>query len=235
MSASHLGTFPVKTVLSDSITEPGVRTSTAKIVVKEGEGTALLPLPGSVYEFNSSLWVTQAELSKPSIGLEEISISAAGPAGSSFTTVEIQPGGPLIWGLSQDNADGQNWSSASFPARFGANMGTTIQVRFISVAGNERTIADQYQNKLIPSSVNNVALPSPWKSPGTYNGSEIIFGGQPIPAQILYYFGFLCRDIQMQRQGRALVVTLFFRESGKIMQLNYSNQTSVVYSTIFES
>lgn len=231
MSASYLGTFPVKAVTSTDVIPPGVRTSSARIVGREADVADLIPSVNSTYEFDSSLWVTQAAVVYPGNGFGEISITAAGPDPSASTVVEIQPGSPLIYGLADENGSGEQVNSDDIPLRYGPNYGTAVKVTFVTEAGQEKQILEQYAQKIMPNSVLGVSLPVPARGPGPWPQLY-----RPNTFTTLYigsYKGWLCRDVTMQRQGRALVVSLFFKESGRL-DVATGPDSSITYTTLFD-
>lgn len=231
MSASYFGTFPVKTVISTEVIPPGVRTSTARIVDGEASAPGLLPAVNSVYEFDNTLWVTQASLAYSGNGFGEISISAAGPDPSATTAVEIQPGSPLIYGLADENGVGDQLDSNGIPIRYGSNFGVAVKVSFVTEAGQEKEILLQYAQKLMPAAINNVDIPAPARAPGPW--PQLYRPGTFTSLYLGSYKGWLCRDVIMQRQGRALVVHLFFKESGRL-DVATGPDTNITYTTLFD-
>lgn len=236
MSASYYGTFPVKTVISTSVMGNGILSSTAKIIAKEGDGEDLIPDINSSYEFDSRLWVTQASLSQSGNGFDEINITAMGPVVNPSTTAEVQPGGPLIWGLGGSSGGLATRGADDFPARFGSNIGSTVKVSFVDNAGQEGSLISAYQDLLMPDSIGGIALPLQNKQPGFYETSEkITRNNQVFAFRRMNYRGFIGRDFQMQRMGSALSVSIVFRESGTIEQFEPTSATVSSYRVIFEA
>lgn len=222
MSASYFGTFPVKRELNTGRTMNGVRTASMSIVDKEDNITAHLPVIGSEYEYDTSLWITSANLSYSGNGLAEVTISAAGPSTDASPRVFLAPGAPLIYGLSPGVAT----QSSGLPL-FSQNGGQSVEVSFCDIVGNQENLISTYYRLPMPSSVGGVSLPVPARSPGPITPVASTarvpvpdpFGGNQPPGSnppefTGYYGGFVCTDLIMQPEGRALVVRAIFKETG---------------------
>lgn len=215
MSATYYGTFPVKKVTSYGPQGLGVLVSTASIVAPTASISSYVPAINSVYEFDANLWVTNAEVDFKDNGLAEVKITAAGPSLQPSTTIEYQPGGPFIYGLSGTG------TRKVFP-NYSPTGGIVIKVTFVDKVANEKQIIETYLRKPMPAYVNGIALPDPGVSPGewdefphTCNYSN----GQSIIMNLVRgsYDGFVCKDVTINRMGSAIQASLFFKESGKLL------------------
>jgi len=241
MSAQYYGSYPVKRITAVSIVGQGVLIKTQKIVCKSSEVDSYLPTINSVFEDDSSLWVTDAKIDDQQNGLSEITVVAQGPADNSSTTLEMQPGGPLIYGFGQitQSPISLGFSSApsqsDYPSMASPFAGATVKVSFIDLAGQENQIIESYSYKKMPEKINDISLPS-YKSPGVY-GNEILLpvnGQPPVPDWRVVYKGYICKDIQIQRQGSALAVSLYFKESGFLEIYNQGNANNGTISKVWE-
>lgn len=225
-----MGSFPVRKIVSTNIVGQGILVKTEKIIVSRDSAASYMPRINSEFFQDSNLWVTDAKLDYQDNGLAEITVVAHGKNANSSTTLEIQPGGPFIYGLSNGNAD------TSVQPVANPSSGSTVKVSFVDTAGNEGSIIYQYSLHAMPSSINGVDLPR-YTSPGTY-GNPNISGpapnGVPYPNWRLTYKGYICKDIQMQRQGSAVAVSLFFKESGYLETVTYVNQNQSTISKVWE-
>ena len=231
MPASYLGTFPVIRETSVSVVGEGVRVANAKIIAQASTASNSLPAINSAYQFDSSLWVTSADLTYTPDGLAEINIQAAGRDPDSSTTVEVQPGGPLIWGLAEFSPPAQD----AIPSVFGADRGTVVRVNFVAEAGEESSIFSSYYGTLMPESINGVTLPTPIRDPGPLPEASPSITTADGNAYDLYrgqYDGFVCSDVAMRRQGKALVVQLAFKERGYVERAEFAGNT-VRYVDVF--
>lgn len=231
MSASYFGTFPVTRETSVQVVGEGVRVATAKIVEKEASAASLVPAINSAYSLDANLWVTGANLSYLGNGLAEIDITAAGPDSSATTTVEVQPGGPLIWGLAEFAPP----DPSAVPSVFGGDRGTVVRVTFVAEAGQESSVFSSYYGTLMPSQINGVDLPTPIRDPGDLpeTANETVGqDGNTYPEYRGRYDGFICSDVAMRRQGRALVINLSFKERGYLERAELTGNT-VRYVDVF--
>ena len=230
MSATYLGTFPVRKIVSANIIGQGILVKTEKIIVSRNDASSYVPEINSPFIEDSNLWVTDAKLDYQDNGLAEITVVAHGKNTTSSTTLEIQPSSPFIYGLSNGNADTSIVPVAS------PSGGSTVKVSFVDTAGNEGSIISQYSLFAMPSSINGVDLPS-YTSPGIYGNTNINIPGSnqiPSPDWRLTYKGYICKDIQMQRQGSAVAVSLFFKESGYLEIVTSVNENQLTVSKIWE-
>jgi hypothetical protein len=243
MSASYLGTFPVSKIVASNIIGQGIVVKTQKIVTYIDSAEASLPSINSVFSEDSTLWVTDSKMENQIDGLAEITVVAQGPSSNPSTTLEIQPGGPFIYGLT----DGQivNIGPTSFTASTGyqdypsganPSSGSTIKVSFVSYAGQENSLISTYSYKAMPTSINGIILPR-YKASGIYGNSILaVLPGQefPNPNWRLTYKGFICKDIQIQRQGAALAVSLYFKESGYLETYTPTSANSGTISKVWD-
>jgi len=238
MSASYLGTFPVSKIVASNIVGQGIVVKTQKIVTYIDSAETLLPSINSVFSEDSTLWVTDSKMENQIDGLAEITVVAQGPSSNPSTTLEIQPGGPFIYGLTDGQIINIGLTSPTastgyedYPSGANPSSGSTVKVSFVSYAGQENSLISTYSYKAMPTSINGIILPR-YKAPGTYGNPNLTpLPGQefPYPNWRLIYKGYICKDIQIQRQGAALAVSLYFKESG---QLQTYNQTSANSGTI---
>lgn len=231
MAATYLGSFPVKKVTSYGPQGLGVLVSTASIVAPTASISSYVPAINSVYEFDANLWVTNAEVDFKDNGLAEVKITATGPSLQPSTTIEYQPGGPFIYGLS-------GTGTRKVMPDYSPTGGIVIKVTFVDKVENEKQIIETYLRKSMPSSINGISLPEPGISPGTWDPFTTTCGlpnGQSLINNIVegYYNGFVCRDLTINRMGKAIQASLFFKESGKLL-FNYNSCASVrTYTEIF--
>jgi hypothetical protein len=242
MSAQYYGSYPVKRITAISIVGQGVLIKTQKIVCKSSEVDSYFPTINSVFEDDSSLWVTDAKIDDQQNGLSEITVVAQGPADNSSTTMEVQPGGPLIYGLGGVAQSPIFWGisttpdQSDYPSMVSPSAGATVKVSFIDLAGQENQIIESYSYKKMPATINSVSLPS-YKEPGTYGNAILLpIPGQgfPVPDWRVFYKGYICKDIQIQRQGSALAVSLYFKESGFLEIYNQGNANNGTISKVWE-
>ena len=178
MSAVTVGSFPVKTLLSRNVDESGVVVASARITTTSATAVSYLPSLHSAFEFDSSLWVTAAEVSYPQNDLAEISITASGPASTAAVRVHLVPGAPLIFGL----APGVPSQISGIP-RWSNDGGLAVHVDFVATADQENSIFSQYVKQAMPGSVRGRLLPRAARLPGpigdTFNSGDGI--GVPVP------------------------------------------------------
>lgn len=228
MSASYFGSFPVTRVLSDVVSEEGVRVITVSETHEESTAAAAVPAVHSLYSGNGNFSVTQANLTYTGNGLAEVVYSVAGPVDNPPALVQITSGAPLIYGLSP----GIEPDSNGFP-RYSAGGGQSVEVTFCdSKDSKETVIANNYRNPM-PTEFLGVSLPLPARTPGPITeagaaGNRIPSPdpfpglpppGFPQPSFSGYYAGFICTDVIMRQQGSALVVRLIYKESGWLTDL----------------
>jgi hypothetical protein len=237
MSATYYGSLPVKRIVSTNIVGQGILIKTQKITASRDSASSLMPAINSVFEDDSSLWVTDAKIDDQQNGLSEITVVAQGPADNSSTTLEMQPGGPLIYGFGQFI---QSWiplpGQSDYPVMASPSAGATVKVSFIDLAGQENQIIGSYSYKQMPRTINGITLPS-YKDPGIY-GSAILLPSPgipfPDPNWRVTYKGYICKDIQIQRQGAALAVSLYFKESGYLETYSQTSANSGTISKVWD-
>ena len=227
----------MKRIVSTNIVGQGILIKTQKITANRDSALSLMPAINSVFEDDSSLWVTDAKIDDQQNGLSEITVVAQGPADNFSTTLEMQPGGPLIYGFGQvtQSPISLGFSSApsqsDYPSMASPSAGSTVKVSFIDLAGQENQIIETYSYNQMPATINGISLPS-YKDPGIYGNALLLpTPGIPIPDPDwrVIYKGYVCKDIQIQRQGSALGVSLYFKESG---YFETYNQTGANTGTI---
>lgn len=210
MSATYLGTFPVRKIVSANIIGQGILVKTEKIIVSRNDASSYVPEINSPFIQDSNLWVTDAKLDYQDNGLAEITVVAHGKNENSSTTVEIQPGGVFISGLLVKEE-----LTLNPPAN--SSSGATVKVSFVDSVNNEADVISTYSLEPMPSEINGIRLP-PYTSPGIYGNPSLIAGPNnndiPNPNYRITYKGYICKDIQTQRHGSALSVSLFYKESG---------------------
>ena len=241
MSATYYGSLPVKRIVSTNIVGQGILIKTQKITANRDSASSLMPAINSVFEDDSSLWVTDAKIDDQQNGLSEITVVAQGPADNSSTTLEMQPGGPLIYGFGQVTQSPISLgfspapSQSDYPSMASPFAGATVKVSFIDLAGQENQIIESYSYKKMPETINGISLPS-YKDPGVYgNGILLPINGQPpVPDWRVFYKGYICKDIQIQRQGSALAVSLYFKESGFLEIYSQDNANNGTISKVWE-
>ncbi|NDD53604.1 hypothetical protein EBZ39_06960 [bacterium] len=211
MSASYFGTFPVKIPLGSYVDQNGIKYSNLKIIDKIDSYSSQVPSVGSEFELDTSLWVTDADVSVLQNGLAEIMVKAAGPGPNASTRVRLIPGGPRIWGLAGEEDTTYTQNDFVIP-RFSNNGGVAVNVSFVETAGNEASIIYTYSQKIMPANINGIALPEALGSPNTTSFSPNIPGQLPRISET--YRGFICSEISTQTFGSAMLVNLYFRESG---------------------
>jgi len=240
MSAQYYGSYPVKRITAISIVGQGILIKTQKIVCKSSEVDSYFPTINSVFEDDSSLWVTDVKIDDQQNGLAEITVVAQGPTSNPSTTVEIQPGGPFIYGLGGTNqVVAGSWAvenQQNYPSMANPSSGATVKVSFIDLAGQENQIIGTYSYNQMPATINSVSLPS-YKEPGTYGNALLLpIPGQgfPVPDWKVFYKGYICKDIQIQRQGSALAVSLYFKESGFLEIYSQTGANTGTISKVWE-
>jgi hypothetical protein len=219
MSAQYYGSYPVKRITAISIVGQGILIKTQKIVCKSSEVDSYLPTINSVFEDDSSLWVTDVKIDDQQNGLAEITVVAQGPTSNPSTMVEIQPGGVFIAGLKVLG------EITSYPPA-SPSSGTTVKISFVDSVNNESNIISTYSLAPMPSQINGISLP-PYTEPGIYGNisldqyrlyeSQNYRGNNNLNLDQNYritYRGYICKDIHTQRQGSALSVALYYKESG---------------------
>lgn len=224
MSASYLGTFPVKRLLSSQQDANGVLTASASIVDREGDISSHVPAINSEFEFDTNLWVTSADVSYPGNGLAEVTVAASGPPVVSTARVFVTPGGPRIYGLRSSGL--APLGGLTFPTGYHPTNGQSVEVTFVTSADQSEQMVITYLGAQMPSSILDTELPAPAARRGPILDSTL----QPPPVTVPgitpgvsqevprsfqgNYGGFVCKDVILQPQGRALLVRLVFREEG---------------------
>jgi hypothetical protein len=240
MSATYYGSLPINRIVSTNIVGQGILIKTQKITANRDSASSLMPAINSVFEDDSSLWVTDAKIDDQQNGLSEITVVAQGPSSNPSTTLEIQPGGPFIYGLT----DGQIVNALTagtgyyqdYPSGANPLSGSTVKVSFVSYAGQENSLISTYSYKAMPTSINGIILPR-YKSPGTYGNLILVplpSQGFPSPDWRLTYKGYICKDIQIQRQGAALAVSLYFKESGYLETYSQTSANTGAISKVWD-
>jgi hypothetical protein len=155
--------------------------------------------------------------------------------------VEIQPGGVFIAGLKVLE------EITSYPPA-SQSSGATVKISFVDSVNNESNIISTYSLAPMPSQINGISLP-PYTSPGIYGNRNLeqyrLYDGQNYRANNnlnfelnsdqnyrITYRGYICKDIHTQRQGSALSVALYYKESG---YLEYVDNIGLDTRTIVRS
>ena len=239
MSATYYGSLPVKRIVSTNIVGQGILIKTQKITASRDSASSLMPAINSVFEDDSSLWVTDSKLDDQSNGFAEITVVAQGPTSNPSTTLEIQPGGPFIYGLGGTNqVVAGSWAvenQQDYPSMANPSSGATVKVSFIDLAGQENQIIGTYSYNQMPATINGISLPS-YKDPGIYGNALLLpTPGIPIPDPNwrVTYKGYVCKDIQIQRQGSALGVSLYFKESGFMEIYNKTDTNTATITKVW--
>jgi hypothetical protein len=211
MSAQYYGSYPVKRITAISIVGQGILIKTQKIACKSSEVDSYLPTINSTFTEDSTLWVTDVKIDDQQNGLAEITVVAQGPTSNPSTMVEIQPGGVFIAGLKVLG------EITSYPPA-SPSSGATVKISFVDSVNNESNIISTYSLAPMPSQINGISLP-PYTEPGIYGNiyldqSSLYEGQNPGQNYRITYRGYICKDIQTQRQGSALSVALYYKESG---------------------
>lgn len=236
MSATYYGTFPVKKVTSYGPQGMGVVVSTASIVAPSASISSYVPEINTIYEFDSNLWVTNAQVDFKDNGLAEVKITAAGPSQQPSTTVEYQPNGPFIYGL-----QGPVEPDLEPMPNYSPSGGITIKVSFVDNVQNERNIISNYKNLPMPSSINGVELPAQITKTGewtklTHECHNTNRPNYKVDISSGTYNGYICKDVAISRMGSAIYINLYFKESGRLF-LNYdpcANEGSVSLTKVFD-
>jgi hypothetical protein len=229
MSAQYYGSYPVKRITAANIVGQGILIKTQKIVCKSSEVDSYLPTINSTFTEDSTLWVTDVKIDDQQNGLAEITVVAQGTNENSSTIVEIQPGGVFIFGLKESQ-------STDFIPNANPSSGATVKVSFVDQANNESRIISTYSLASMPSELNGMTLPS-YTAPGVY-GNPVLTPqpnqADPNPPWRHTYKGYICKDIQAQRQGSALAVSLFYKESGYLETFQRISQTQATISRTWD-
>lgn len=215
MSASYLGSLPVKRATNSFVDENGVLFASMSIISSAASAPLYLPSLGSAYELNSSLAVTRADITHNPTGLSEIIVTAAGPSANARPFYRIQPGAPRIYGLktSQPVPEPYPYHSSS--------GGVSVEVTLVATESDRQTILNTYLRGVMPSSIYGLTLPEPASPPrdltivddwSPVQGLPDV--NQPKTRAVGYYLGFICMQIRLDLQGSALVAVLSYQESG---------------------
>jgi len=246
MSATYYGSYPVKKKTGSYADQNGIQFSSMQIVAKQSDAASYLPSIGSVYEYDSNLAVTRAEMTEAQNGLTEISVTAAGPSPNAKPIVRINPGAPLIYGLTKETKQSTSWQSSSTISPFlipnqqnpmpsgHPTAGVEIVVTFVAQATERSSVIDTYNRQSMPSSINGVSLPSPAQAPISFteyvnNNLTGVLTNQTVQTEIpLYqvaYYGFKCINMRVETTGAALLIALNYQESGYLAVYNQANNT----------
>jgi hypothetical protein len=257
MSATYYGSYPVKKKIGSYADQNGIQFSSMQIVAKQSDAASYLPSIGSVYEYDSNLAVTRAEMTEAQNGLTEINVTAAGPSINAKPIVRINPGAPLIYGLTKENKQSTSWENAGTANPFAAisrknpiptenpTAGVEIVVTFVAQDTQRASVIETYNRKIMPTSINGVALPTPAQIPinfteyqnnnltglpwqGQLTGFGLVPSLQPIPDYSVFYYGFKCVNMRIESTGAALLIALNYQESGQYLTYN---QTTNNYET----
>lgn len=219
-----MGAFPVRKIVSTNIIGQGILVKTEKIIVPRDSAASYVPEINSEFVQDNNLWVTDSNLEYREDGLAEITVVAHGKNENSSTTVEIQPGGVFISGLLVKQE-----LNLYPPAN--SSSGATVKVSFVDSVNNEADVISTYSLERMPSEINGISLP-PYTSPGIYGNLSLGSGPYndqiPSPNWRITYKGYICKDIQTQRHGSALSVSLFYKESGFLEYFELSGSIGTI-------
>jgi len=226
MSASYLGTFPVKREISRNVDADGIVSASLLITDQEANIIASSPALDSEYELDVSLRVSQVEISYLQNGLAQAVVLAQGAPAEVFARVQVSVGGPLIYGL----APGVG-SLEGFP-NFSPTNGQVVEVTFAAVRGTENDIYAEFYAQVMPESIRGTSLPRAARAPGPMEEPS---SSTPLPPSIPgappalpinntdgltsgFYSGFRCGHVSFEPAGGASRVRLYYRESGWLIR-----------------
>jgi hypothetical protein len=245
MSATYYGSYPVKRKTGSYADQNGIQFSSMQIVAQQSNAVCYLPSIGSVYEYDSSLAVTRAEMTEAQNGLTEINVTAAGPSPNAKPIVRINPGAPLIYGLTKETKQSTSWENTGTikPSAYTSKQnpipnghptaGVEIGVTFVAQDTERASVIETYNRKIMPAAINGVALPTPAQGPLSFTEFEnqsiaglSATGQLPIsqfPRLEVVYYGFKCVNMRVESTGAALLVTLNYQESGYYVSFSTTN------------
>jgi hypothetical protein len=232
MSAIYFGNFPVKKIVATSVVGQGVLIKTQKIIAPISTASSYVPAINSVFTEDSSLWVTDAKIDYQDNGLAEITIVASGLSPNVSTTVEIQPNAPFIFGF--ESAVNFENDFYKIRAMIKPTVGSCVVVKFVAAAGEEANIITTYSGNPMPFKINDVSLP-PHQYPITlFHPDAQSFNLGNEGSTRLTYKGYICKDTAMVRQGSAVNVSLFYKESVKVEYWERASSTTSILKTSLE-
>ena len=242
MALTIIGNYPILNDQKSSVDENGIQTLSYVFTVKTSDAIEYIPLKDDEYYgpdwagnqsfldprtgTNPSKYkVTEVSTSNMAGGLTQINVNTVGAVNiQTPPKIRLIPNSQMIWGIQgvkegNANATGLNFVNVKYVGDGNPRSGYGISVSFITESDNasEGFVFENYFNKIMPTEIYGVRLPTPAREPYSITAGGIGWG-------YAEYKGFICYENTYQRVGGVTLFTLIYKEIGNAVRFIWPSE-----------
>jgi len=258
MALTILGTYPIINKQTSAIDDNGIQTISYVFTVKSENAYSYIPAKDAEYygpgvnsssssttfasqnsDVKSKYLVTHVGIETLNGGLTQIVVSTAGSQNTlTPPRIEILPNYPLIFGLS-GGLQANVYSTEPNRGDGRPNAGLAVMSTFITKNNveSESEIFNNFAGRIMPSSFRGISFPVPARTAGQWGGGSVTTYQFGVPTvgtgnrQNSNYFGFIAKQVTLQRIGGVTLFKLIYSESGYYMETACSGPNNTECAT----